>query len=107
MEKKLGKITKATFGFGGYQDTEIGLHVTLKGEGWGVNSSICLWDITSTKRIRTGVVSDHMHKQLVNKIAKILKYAKVKSIHELEGIPVEVTFDNRMIQEWRVLTEVL
>ena len=33
--------------------------------------------------------------------------AKVNSIDKLKGIPVEVTFEDNMLKEWRILTEVL
>jgi hypothetical protein len=36
-----------------------------------------------------------------------LKDAKVNSVDELKGKPVEVTFDGNMLKEWRILTEVL
>jgi len=35
------------------------------------------------------------------------KDAKVNSIDKLKGIPVEVTFEDNMLKEWRILTEVL
>jgi hypothetical protein len=40
-------------------------------------------------------------------VSKLLKDAKVNSVDELKGKPVEVTFDGNMLKEWRILTEVL
>lgn len=41
MEKKyLGKITRVSFGLGGYQDIQFGLSVTLEGQGIGTNAFI-------------------------------------------------------------------
>jgi hypothetical protein len=40
-------------------------------------------------------------------VSKLLKDAKVSSVDELKGKPVEVTFDGNMLKEWRILTEVL
>lgn len=36
LTTELGKITKATFGLGGYQDAQVGLWLTFEGKGWGV-----------------------------------------------------------------------
>lgn len=38
MNKELGKIQKAEFGFGGSHDTMIGLTLTLGGKSWGVST---------------------------------------------------------------------
>jgi hypothetical protein len=40
-------------------------------------------------------------------LSKLLKEAKVDSVDQLKGKPVEVTFDGNLLSEWRILTEVL
>ena len=45
--------------------------------------------------------------KVLRRLSKILKEAKVKSVYQLKGIPVEVTFEGNLIKEWRILTEVL
>ena len=38
---------------------------------------------------------------------KLLSEAKKSDVTELKGIPVEITFDENMLKEWRILKEVL
>jgi hypothetical protein len=40
-------------------------------------------------------------------VSSLLKDAKVNSVDQLKGKPVEVTFDGNMLKSWRILTEVL
>lgn len=109
--KKLGKITKVYFGIGGYNDAMIGLHLTFGAQSWGVGTSISFWDPEIIKR------SDHAqwteeersksHDELVRKISKYLKEAKVDSVDKLLGKPVEIEFEGNCFKDWRILTEVL
>ena len=43
MEERLGKIERASFGLGGYQEAEIGLSVTLGDGSWGVQDWKGTW----------------------------------------------------------------
>lgn len=36
LRKEHGKITRAYFGAGGYQDAQVGLWLTVEGKGFGV-----------------------------------------------------------------------
>lgn len=109
--KELGKITCCKFGFGGYQESMMGLHLTFEGKGWGCGTSIlgfwndtikwtpnCKWTEESRSQQRVDMVKE---------IDKTLREAKVDSVDKLKGIPVEVIFENRMIKSWRILAEVL
>lgn len=109
--KRLGKIQRAVFGTGGYQDAQFGLFLTLGGESWGVQTSIeggwglgikcgerCAW----TEEDRTRHFGDAMRK-----INQLLLDAKVDDVTKLVGVPVEVTFDSLKMTDWRVLKEVL
>ena len=111
MEKRLGKIKKVSFGIGSYQDAMIGLHITLGGEGWGVEDSRSEWDaekVEWSERCNwTEFERDKKYAEILRYVSKLLKDAKVDSVDNLQGIPVEVTFDNRILKEWRILTEVL
>jgi hypothetical protein len=40
MSKRLCKIVAANFGHGGYQDCQLGLWITLSGEGVGITVGI-------------------------------------------------------------------
>ncbi len=44
MEKRLGKIENVKFGLGGYQESMIGIHVTLGDGSWGVCDTRSAWD---------------------------------------------------------------
>lgn len=112
MDKKLGKITSVTFGYGGYNDAMMALNLTFEGDGWGTNWSInggfapsivewskyCKW----TEEDRNKAQSN-----MVREIDIILKKAKVISIDLLKNIPVEVEFDGNILKSWRILTEVI
>ena len=111
MEKKLGKIESVKFGLGGYQDSELGLTVTLSSGGWGVSDFKGNWD---TERIKwsehckwTEEDRDIGYSETMRYLSKLLKDSKVDSVDKLKGKPVEVTFDGNMLKEWRILTEVL
>lgn len=108
---ELGKIESAYFGIGGYQDAQIGLHVSLQGSGWGVSDSSCAWDSETvpwsegckwSERER-----DDRYTRIVRYISTLLKEAKVDSVDKLKGVPVEVTFEGMALKSWRILTEVL
>lgn len=110
---ELGKIERFDVGIGGYQDVQMGIHITFSGKGWGVGTSKCFWSPSHIK------VSEHAKwteedrsksfDEIMRFIDKTLHEAKVDSTHKLIGIPVEITFDenNRTLKSWRVLTEVL
>jgi hypothetical protein len=111
MEKKLGKIKSVKFGIGGYQDCQLGIHFTLGGDAWGVNDGKSVWDPERikcteyskwTEEDRTKQIND-----MVRYVSSLLKDAKVESVNDLQGIPIECSFDGSMLKEWRILTEVL
>ena len=108
MEKKLGKIENVKFGIGGYQDAMIGLHVTLSSDNWSICDSYSAWDAETIKwseRCKwTEVDRDKQYAEILRYVSKLLKDAKVDSVDELKGIPVEVIFDGSILKDWRVLT---
>lgn len=114
-EKKIGKIKSIQFGIGGYQDAMLGLHVTLGGDGWGVGHSDCTWDAELVKvgshTKWTDRDRDKTYADIMRRVSKLLKDAKVSHVEQLKGVPVEVTFDRAglgaTLTEWRILTEVL
>lgn len=112
MEKKLGKIEKVVFGISGYQDSMIGLHVTLSGDGWGVCScEHTAWDCNIIKcSERAKWTEDDRSKQydeIVRYVSKLLFDSKVSSVDKLAGVPIEAEFDGFSLKSWRVLKEVL
>ena len=110
-DKKLGKIVKAEFGLGGYQDNMIGLHFCFEGQGFGVCTSECAWwdtwiipnDIAKwTEEERSEIFAS-----AVMKLSQLLSDSKKQHIGQLVGVPVEVVFEDRTLKEWRILKEVL
>ena len=110
-EKKLGKISSAKFGVGGYQDAMIGLHLSFTMEGSGVNQSKCAWDQNIIK------CSEHCkwteedrsrdYAEIMRFVSDLLYQSKKDDVSKLVGVPVELTFDGMTLKDWRVLTEVL
>ena len=111
MEKKLGKITNVKFGIGGYQDSQLGIHITLGHDGWGVNDSKSAWDaerVECSKRSQwTEEDRSRNYSDIMRYVSKLLKEVKVNSVDELKNKPVEITFDGTILIDWRILTEVL
>lgn len=108
MRTQLGKITKIKFGYGGYQDAMIGVSFTLGNDGWGVNDFWGGWGIERNKYVKW--TEEDRIKQLgemTMKIKNLLDDAKKTNLDQLEGIPVEVTFDGIQLKEWRILKEVI
>lgn len=111
MEKALGKIKDAYVGLGGYQDAMIGIHFTFEGDGFGVSSTKSIWDPNIIKCSEYSKWSepdrDKAFSEIMRYISDLLKQAKVDSVSELKNKPVEITFENSTLKEWRILTEVL
>src|SRR5437660_803490 len=112
LDKKLGKIERVKFGqTGGYDDSNLGLGLTLSGEGWG-----CTWSISHafSQTIKwsehckwTEKDRDAGYAKTMREIDKLLIAAKVDTVDRLKGIPVEATFDGNLMKDFRILTEVL
>jgi hypothetical protein len=111
QEKLLMKITHATFGLGGYQEAQLGLHLTFSGKSQGVSKSYAHWDYESIEHSdnckweendRTESLAD-----VLRKLSRLLKDAKVSSVDRLVGVPVEVTLEANTFSDFRILTEVL
>ena len=111
MEKKIGKIVNVYFGIGGYQDSQIGLHLSLGNNEWGVSDSICSWDAELIKHTQYSKWTEEdrskEYSDIMRYLSKLLKDAKVDKVEKLKNIPIEVTFDGNILKEWRILTEVL
>lgn len=106
---RLGKISYATFGFGGYQDCQLGFWLSFQGEAWGVSTGKGFWPDKPTEHHKWTAQDqlDALGKEALM-LAHTLKAAKKKNVQELVGVPVTVLFgDDDRIIDWRVLTEVL
>lgn len=113
IEKRLGRIASVRFGFGGYGDAEFGLSLTFqsKSDSWGVSTFISGgWSERVEVTEYTKWSEEDRTKKRVNMVKKIdrtLKEAKVTNIADLKGKPVEVTFKDSTLSYWRILEEVL
>lgn len=99
--EELGKIESVKFGFEEYL---FGLSLTLSGKSWGVGTGY-YYNPNATNV--TEEENDKYLKEMTDKIQKLLKDAKVNSIHDLKNKPVLCTFDGSLIKDFRILTEVL
>lgn len=109
-ERKIGKIKSVKFGMGGYDDAMIGISFTLGSdkESWGVGDFKGTWGHPPSERAQW-TVSDQTKTwgEMVRWIGERLSEAKVKDIMALEGVPVEVVFEDNLLKEWRILTEAI
>lgn len=94
----------------------IGLHVTISGDGWGVGATKSAWDCNmiecSEHAMWTEEDRSKQYDEIMRYVSGLLKAAKVQSVADLEGIPVEATFHGEAscgskLESWRILTEVL
>ena len=110
MRKELGKIRSVSFGFGGYQDCQFGLSLGFESGGGVVgtfegNGPLTM-DIpeeaewTEADRERTVIAT-------IKLLTETLQKAHVKSVSELLGVPVELTYNGQCLREWRILEEVI
>ena len=107
MEKKLGKLTKVRFGAGGHDGAMFGLSVVLDaGDSqwsdfkgcWARRSPTAQWSVEDGQRY---------HAETMQFLMDIMRQAKVHEVHELEGMPIEVTMNGITLESWRILEEVL
>ena len=107
----MGKLSKVKFGHGGYQESCLGLSVTISGYGWEFNDSKTAWDANLIKHSEycrwTEQDRSEEYDKIMRYVSDLLAAAKVDSIDKLNGLPVEAEFDGNLLKSWRVLTEVL
>ena len=111
--KSLGKITKANFGAGGYQDAQLGLSVDMDLEGGSSGCGAFVsggWGYSIEPDEHSKWKEADREKSMADMcrtISLILSEAKVDDVHALIGKPVEVALDSTMLHSWIILTEVL
>ena len=112
METVLGKIVKAELGFGGYQESQLGLFVELSFNKCsfvcdfitgGYKESIQVTEFS--KWIEEDRSKDRI--DFLKKLDNILESANIQYVSELVNVPVEMTFEGLLLKNWRVLTEVI
>lgn len=110
FKKQIGKIQSINFGKGGYQDVMVGISITLGSdtEHWGVSDFKGAWG--HKRRGEMHWTEEDRIKRLGEMVMwfnDLLEKAKAENINELIGKPVEVTFEDNQLSEWRILSEVL
>lgn len=109
---RIGKIESIRFGMGGYQDAMFGITFSLSGKGWGIGDFWGTWETRSEHAKFSEQEWRDIHAKTVIRLAALMNEAKCTELHQLEGKPIEVTFDGdglcgSRLQSWRILTEVL
>ena len=111
MEKYLGKISSVKFGIGGYNDGELGLHLSFSFGGRGTSTSKSYWDCNKVEHSEYCQWSEEDrskgYDEIMRFLSDTLNDAKCKTVDELLNKPVEVTFEDNLLKSWRILTEVL
>ena len=112
MEKKIGKIKKVWFGYGGYQDAMFGITFSLGSdkECWGVQDFKGTWGSTTEITEQTKWTEQDRRNENADVmvfIDSLMIKAKVRGLNDLAGIPVEATFEGMALKKWRVLEEVI
>lgn len=104
-----GKIKKVYVGYCGYQDAQIGFQFELGGKDWGVCvPAIGHWGTKRTKSCKWSE-QDRINGlgRAFMEVKKLLDDANKRNITDLEGTPIEAIFENNVLKDWRVLTEVI
>lgn len=107
---KIGKIKSVTFGYGGYQDAMFGISFSLGSdkEHWGVDDFWGTWSREPDATCKwTKQEQDAEWAQTMRALKETMNNAKVSSLEQLRGKPVEVTFEGNILKSWRILTEVI
>ena len=110
MEKKyLGKIESAEFGKISDYPMYMGLQLKFTFEGnrhvgdggkFTTNMSKgCIWSSAEERRLAIEERTDAIY--------KLLDDAKVRTVSQLKNKPVEITVEDNMFKDFRILTEVL
>lgn len=111
MVKYLGKIISAEFGIGGYNEAELGLHLTFQFGAGGTSTSKSYWDCNYVKHSEYCKWSEEDRSRgyddIMRFLSDTLRDAKCKTVSELLNKPIEVELDGNLLKSWRILTEVL
>ena len=110
MRTELGKISAVHFGHCGYNDAELGIGFTLSGDSIGVQDSRGFWDVGMIKSEGAEwneAYRDDRYAKIMRYLSGLLKDAKVHTVADLKGIPVEMKFDGNLLKSWRMLKEVI
>ena len=108
VEKCLGKIVSAHYGFDADYIYEFGLYLafSLNGGASQVGAMITA-NINQNCNYATPNGRAEAVLKMNEEVYAFLKAAKVRKVADLIGKPVEVTMEDRSLKDFRILTEVL
>lgn len=108
LRRELGKISSVRFGWGGYQDAQLGLSLSFSMKGSGVGTFVGAWGIERSEYAKW-TEEDRLRQlgEAVMKLGSMLSKAHKTDVTQLVGIPVELTFEGNTLHDWRLLEEVL
>ena len=107
LDKRLGKIDFAEFGTVKDYPFLMGLQLGFSMSGSGVMDG-CKYTVNMSPDCRWEVGTRHTNlAESLDFVAKILKDAKVNYVSELLGKPVEVTLEDGVFKDFRILTDLL
>lgn len=110
MDKKLGKITDAQFGLIPDHSYLMGIILTFSMDGGSMEVSCGgTYTVNVSKECKWPAKGERAEAicRAWDDIKDLLDEAKVHTIEELKGIPVEIILKDRTFKSFRVLTEVL
>ena len=109
MTTQIGVISNVKLGFGGYQDAMFGLSLSFDFKGSGVNAFISGGWRGKRSEHDNWTDQDRSNQQgvLCMKISELLDQAKVDDVTKLKGKPVECSFNNMELVNWRILEEAI
>lgn len=77
METRIGKITSARYGFGGYQDAQFGFWLVFEGSGWGCGTGESFWGIGPSECAKWSIKDqDAAFAKTARLVAETLRKAK-------------------------------
>lgn len=104
----LGKITKAEFGFGGYQDAQFGFSIVIESKNSGVSDFSGFWADEASEHAKWDELDQNNYwSEMLRELRDILELAQVRHVSDLVGKPVEVVFERNKLVSWRILDEVI
>lgn len=107
ITKTLGQIASVKLGDGGYDDACFGFSFTLTGNSTGVGDFFGFW--RTRPKCAEWSEADRINHwgNAMDRVAALMRDAKVRDFKDLAGKPIEMTFDGMILQSWRILVEVL
>jgi len=108
QDKSIGKISAVSFGFGGYQDVQFGITLSVDTEIGCANTGRWMWVNEPDKHTKWSTEDQSReYANIMRYVIKLMKDAKVSTVQELKGKPIEATWEGNWLTEIRILTEVI